>query len=123
VTKFTAKTYPIGKVWGGYRIYTTTAREALLSGLHEFIAKPRDPKAAVIFTTQRLPGNQIMYGLFFLYDGEKPPPNAFGPIINVQPMINLARVQSYTSMVCLHVPNDCNGRITSNLYSSSKTTE
>jgi hypothetical protein len=67
--------------------------------LNEIIGNPKDPKAAIIFTTQVLPFETTMYGVFFFYDGEKPPKGAFGPIVDIQPMINLVRVQSYTSLL------------------------
>jgi len=47
ITKYTLRTYPIGEVWGGYRIYSTNTPE-IYKGLHEFISSQKDPKAAVI---------------------------------------------------------------------------
>lgn len=50
VTTFTFKTYEIGKVWGGYKIYSMDQKDAILNATHALVSDYDDPKAAVIVT-------------------------------------------------------------------------
>lgn len=50
VSKFTFQTFKIGKVWGGYKIYTEDKKHALLQATHNLVSDYHDPKAAVIVT-------------------------------------------------------------------------
>ena len=50
VTEFTFQTFPIGKVWGGYKIYDMDRKDALLKATHNLLSDYHDPKAAVIVT-------------------------------------------------------------------------
>lgn len=50
VTEFTFQTFEIGKVWGGYKIYSLDQKEALLNATHNLVSDYHDPKAAVIVT-------------------------------------------------------------------------
>jgi hypothetical protein len=100
VTKYTLKTYPIGKVWGGYRIYSTNKRDQLYAGFHAFIKNPNpDPKAAIIFNTEHMYNNGGAFMVFFFYDGPVPPKGAFGPIFDVTSTIDLCSVRTYTDLV------------------------
>ncbi|KAK8080427.1 hypothetical protein PG997_008245 [Apiospora hydei] len=68
------KTRPMGKVWGGVRIYRRSRWEQLHAALHEFtIAGAEDPKGAIIFADFFMYRNLGLYTVFFFYDGEKPP--------------------------------------------------
>ncbi|TID27652.1 FAD-binding domain-containing protein [Venturia nashicola] len=50
ITRYTLQAYPIGKAWGGVRIFTGN-RDQFYDALHDFIGNNhKDPKAAVIFT-------------------------------------------------------------------------
>ena len=50
VSEFTFRTFDIGKVWGGYKIYSLDQKEALLNATHNLVSDYYDPKAAVIMT-------------------------------------------------------------------------
>lgn len=50
VTEFTFETFPIGNVWGGYKIYSLDQKDALLRATHNLVSDYYDSKAAVIVT-------------------------------------------------------------------------
>jgi hypothetical protein len=102
ITQFTLRTYPIGKVWGGYRIYTTGKGDQIYSGFHEFNKNPNaDPKAASIVNTSYATQGTIIYMVFFFYDGPKPPAGAFGKLIDIPALIDLCTERTYTDLVSL----------------------
>ncbi|QDS72887.1 hypothetical protein FKW77_007603 [Venturia effusa] len=54
ITRFTLQAYPIGKAWGGARIYAGN-RDQIYDALHDFIGNNyKDPKASVIFTGESM---------------------------------------------------------------------
>ncbi|KAF2397828.1 FAD-binding domain-containing protein [Trichodelitschia bisporula] len=98
-TKFTLTAYPIGKIWGGIRIFTQ--RDPTFAALHDFIGGQKDPKAAIIFTTMSNPLGGSLFLVFFFYDGEKPPAGTFGKFEQLRPLIDMVKVQPYSDMVSL----------------------
>jgi hypothetical protein len=101
VTQFTTKAYPIGQVWGGFRIYDTTHEDEIYAALHDFVPHgPRDPKAAIIHTNSIAAGNTKSHILIFFYDGPTPPTTGpFADFINIPPLIDQTGTQSYASLV------------------------
>jgi hypothetical protein len=74
VTTFIMQTYPIGRVWGGHRIYTLDKKAELLRATHNLAFNYYDPKAAVIvtFTTTLLDLVQIFVVFYFYNDASGP---------------------------------------------------
>lgn len=96
VTKFTLQGHPAGvngNVWGGIRIYSANDRQALFTGLSEFVRDYPDPKAAIIATFDiGLPNALVSTPtLFFFYDGPTPPPEAFSGVSKVNPVADFTR--------------------------------
>lgn len=102
VTKFTLKTYNIGKVWGGFRIYAGTKyRETVSTAFHEFIRdNEKDPKAAIIVDHEQAGGVRF-FVVFFFYDGEKPPKGVFGKFEDMKAAVDLTATRGYDELVCL----------------------
>ena len=96
VTKFTLQAYPAGingNVWGGIRIYSPNDRQALFTGLSEFVRDYPDAKAAIIPTFEIGLPNALVESptLFFFYDGPTPPPEAFSGVSKVNPVADFTR--------------------------------
>lgn len=78
VTTYTLQTYPIGKVWGGHKIFTVDKKDAVLNATHNLVSNYYDRKAAVIvtFSTTLFDLAEIFVVFFFYND-----PVAPGPIL------------------------------------------
>ncbi|KAL3418333.1 FAD binding domain-containing protein [Phlyctema vagabunda] len=100
VTKYTLKTHPIGKIWGGVRTYSRLDETALLNATHRFVEENTDTKAAIITTTPLLLSTVLQpWTLFFFYDGIEPPPGVFAGFDNIQPLLDTAKTQSYSDLL------------------------
>lgn len=75
------------------------SRDALYEALHDYIAAPKDPKSAVIFTHLQPVGLFNAYMLFFSYDGPNPPPGAFGKFWDIKATIDMCKTRTYTDLV------------------------
>jgi len=103
VTKYTVRTHPIGKVWGGLCAYADTQSDDLYAALHNFVADgARDPKAAIIFTDIVLTLGVRTKLIFSFYDGPTPPTSGpFADFFKIPAIECLPRTQKYTELVCL----------------------
>ncbi|SPJ84157.1 related to 6-hydroxy-d-nicotine oxidase [Fusarium torulosum] len=101
VTQFTIKAYPIGKVWGGTRVYDESKTEELYKAMHEFIPySNEDPKAAIIVTSLILTGGSKLNLLFYFYDGEKPPTSGpFADLLKIKTTLSTTKTQSYPDLL------------------------
>jgi len=101
VTQFTIKTHPIGKVWGGTRLYAENKADELYAALHEFVpANADDPKEAIIFTDVIAAGGLRIYLVFFFYDGPKPPTTgAFARFLEIDSTVSTTKTQSYAELL------------------------
>ncbi|KAM3414235.1 hypothetical protein BST61_g10892 [Cercospora zeina] len=73
VTEFVMQTYPIGKVWGGHKIFTMAQKDALLNATHSLNSDYYDQKAAVIVTySSTLDSLVDIFVVFMFYDGPEP---------------------------------------------------
>jgi hypothetical protein len=70
------KAVPMGKVWGGSRMYSNKHLPGLLKAFNDFTESPVDPKAAIILTIEKMGGN-IAPVLFLFYDGPEAPEGVF----------------------------------------------
>lgn len=98
ITQYTLKTHKIGQVWGGTRIYSAADREKVFAALHQFIQNG-DPKAAVIVTHETVIQQSLALLIFFFYDGPEPPKGAFGSFLDIKPLIDQTKVQSYAELL------------------------
>ncbi|WZH40712.1 LOW QUALITY PROTEIN: FAD-binding PCMH-type domain-containing protein [Fusarium acuminatum] len=100
VTQFTVKAYPIGKVWGGTRVYDESKTEELYKAMHKFIPySNEDPKAAIIVTSLILTGGSKLNLLFYFYDGEQPPTSGpFADLLKIKSTLSSTKTQSYPAL-------------------------
>ncbi|KAK8074244.1 hypothetical protein PG994_005143 [Apiospora phragmitis] len=101
VTQFTIEAHPIGQVWGGARLYDASKKDALYAALHRFVpGNADDPKAAVIFTDLATTLNGTAALVFFFHDGpDKPTSGPLVPFLDIPPLIDLAKTQSYAQLL------------------------
>ena len=79
VTEFRFRTYPVGQIWGGYKIYTKDKKNALMDAVQELTANYDDPKAAVIVTFSTTLDTLVdIFVVFYFYND----PNGPGEILN-----------------------------------------
>ncbi|KAI3332048.1 FAD-binding domain-containing protein [Xylariaceae sp. AK1471] len=72
VTKFNAKTYPLGQGWGGIQVYASDQVPALLQALHEYQTTPnKDPYANMIINLLPTNGTMLLT-LIYLKPVERP---------------------------------------------------
>jgi hypothetical protein len=103
VTQFKVITYPIGKVWGGGRMYSQSKRDEVLALVHKLAPhEDHDPKAAIIYT-DTIYGSRKRMGylyVFLFYDAPEPP--SAGPLadlLKVPSVISNTKSQTYTELV------------------------
>jgi hypothetical protein len=101
VTQFTVKAYPIGKVWGGMRIFTGDSNTEIYAALHNFIARNADdPKAAIILTDVTAVGGLKIFILFLFYAEPTPPTvGAFADFLKIKSTIDSTSTQNYADLL------------------------
>ncbi|KAF2229605.1 FAD-binding domain-containing protein [Viridothelium virens] len=100
VTKYTLKTFDIGQVWGGTKVYAGTDHEAILAATAEFTENFTDPKAAIIVTNDfALDDLASLIVMFYFYDGPTPPAGIFDEFDKVTPISSNVSTQSYPSLL------------------------
>jgi FAD/FMN-containing dehydrogenase len=104
VTKYTVKTHPIGKVWGGSCIYDESKKDALYAALHNFVANgAQDPKAAVIFSDLIFTGGIKTKLVYYFYDGPtRPTSGPFADFFKIG-ITCLPRTQKYSELVSIEI--------------------
>ncbi|KJX98909.1 FAD-binding domain-containing protein [Zymoseptoria brevis] len=79
VTEFRMATYPIGLVWGGYKIFSMSQKDKVINATHTLVGDYYDTKAAVIVTyTSTLDSLVDIFVVFFFYNA----PDGPGEILN-----------------------------------------
>ena len=100
ITDFVFRTIPIGKVWGGTKIYAADAKDALISAVSNLTSNYYDPKAAVIVTADYTVYNAVqIFVVFYFYNS----PDGPGPILDefqaIPALEENVSIQSYPSLV------------------------
>ncbi|KAK6508950.1 hypothetical protein TWF481_003718 [Arthrobotrys musiformis] len=101
VTQFTVRAYPIGKVWGGMRIYDGSKSAAIFKALHDFVPyNPEDKKAAIIVSNLFAIGGTRAFIMFYFYDGETPPTSGpFADFLKIGHIIDITKTQTYPELL------------------------
>lgn len=103
MTQFKVKAYPIGKVWGGGRMYSKSKRDEVLALVHKISPhEDHDPKAAIIYTDAIYNrGKRMGYIYVFLfYDGPEPPSEGpFADLLKIPSVSSSTKSQTYTELV------------------------
>jgi hypothetical protein len=98
VTRFTMDAFPMGKTWGGYRIFGSKHAPEVFAAVQKLTDTYPDRKAAVIVTIDRLVDRE-MFIIFFFYDGETPPPGVFCGLEDIKPFHSNTKTRSYANLV------------------------
>ena len=100
VTKYTVKTFDIGQVWGGIKIYAGLDYQTILGATANFTQNFTDPKAAVIVTCDFALYDLVsVIVIFYFYDGSTPPAGVFDEFDQVTPIFSNVSTQSYPSLL------------------------
>ncbi|KAH7153379.1 hypothetical protein EDB81DRAFT_931853 [Dactylonectria macrodidyma] len=101
VTKFTIKTYPIGQVWGGLRIYDESKTDEVFKALHNFVpGNNQEQKAAIIVSNLVAIGGTRAFIIFYFYDGETPPTSGpFADFLKIGSLIDITKTQAYPNLL------------------------
>ncbi|KAK8877078.1 FAD-binding domain-containing protein [Apiospora arundinis] len=104
VTQFTIEAHPIGQVWGGYRLYDASQKDALFAALHQFIPNNADdPKTAVIFSDLVTAANIPAVLMFYFHEGpEEPTSGPIRPFLDIPTLGGISSVtktQSYAQLL------------------------
>ncbi|KAH7029743.1 uncharacterized protein B0I36DRAFT_246204 [Microdochium trichocladiopsis] len=100
VTEFKVKARPIGKVWGGIRIYNASQETELYAALHKFVANgASDPKAAIIHSSIVFSGIQS-HVVFYFYDGPSPPTEGvLAEYLRISSTLDTTKARSYSDLL------------------------
>ncbi|KAF2019503.1 FAD-binding domain-containing protein [Aaosphaeria arxii CBS 175.79] len=101
VTRFTIEAHPIGKVWGGMRIYDAANADKIYAALHNFIPNGADdPKAAIILTNVDAVGGIRTILIFYFYDGTTPPINSpLAELLAIPSILSTTKARSYADLL------------------------
>lgn len=104
MTQFTIEAHPIGQVWGGYRLYDASQKDALFAALHQFIPNNADdPKTAVIFSDLVTAANIPAVLMFYFHEGpEEPTSGPIRPFLDIPTLGGISSVtktQSYAQLL------------------------
>ncbi|PPQ75382.1 hypothetical protein CVT24_012992, partial [Panaeolus cyanescens] len=104
VTKFTLRTFPQTKVWGGAIYYTVPSVNAVSAATVNFHANVKDPKAAIITTFGTLLAVPLTVAMLF-YDSPQPPPRIFNEFMNIPALSKDVKTRSFSSLVAASPSN------------------
>lgn len=107
VTKFTIEAYPIGKVWGGFRLYDAKNADKIYAALHSYSSSGgMDPKSAIILTNIDAVGGISTIIIFYFYDGlTAPTEGAFAEFLKIPSILDVTKTQSYSELVIMRIYN------------------
>lgn len=104
VTRFTLKTYPIGNVWGGYKVYSLDSLPALTEAMLEYQSvNLKDPHANLMMQAFPLNGT-IGVLLNMIYSKPEEKPAAFAPFYNIPTTADTVKIQPYTDFLAGQIP-------------------
>ncbi|KAG2142419.1 hypothetical protein DEU56DRAFT_911114 [Suillus clintonianus] len=98
VTRFTLKTFPQSKVWGGLIMYTASVMNLVNQATANFAANITDPKAQIITTYNHIFGVPGVFELVF-YDGPSPPEGIFDEFLAIPYLFKDVSTRSFLSLV------------------------
>ncbi|KAJ2929232.1 hypothetical protein H1R20_g7868, partial [Candolleomyces eurysporus] len=98
VTKFTLKTFPQTKVWGGVITYTANSIPEVTAATAQFSATVTDPKASIITTYNFLAGSPGITLLLF-YDGPTRPSGLFDSFLEIPHFTKDVKTRTFLDLV------------------------
>ncbi|KAJ7108931.1 FAD dependent oxidoreductase [Mycena crocata] len=110
VTKFTLKTFPQGKVWGGYMLYGADQIPAVTAAVARFSSNVTDPKAALLPSYSSLePFGTVVVNIMF-YDGPTPPAGIFDEFLAIPTLVTDIDTRSFLELVQAPPASETTGR-------------
>ncbi|TEB23056.1 FAD-binding domain-containing protein [Coprinellus micaceus] len=99
VTKFTMKTFPQGKIWGGMITYGhPDTFAAVTAATAKFSAEVTDPKASLLSTVTFYQGMPLI-NIQLFYDGPEPPAGIFDDFLKTESAASTVATQTFSSMI------------------------
>ena len=95
------ETHPIGEVWGGVRLYDSSATSKIFETLHNFVPDTSDDgKSAIILSHIDVTGGVSVLLIFYFYDGPVPPASGpFADFLDIPSLIDTTSSRRYSSLV------------------------
>ncbi|GLB39882.1 putative oxygen-dependent FAD-linked oxidoreductase family protein [Lyophyllum shimeji] len=109
VTRFTLRTFPQGRVWGGLTTYLFTKIADVTAATARFSASVTDPKASIISMYNTLFGVPGIFVLMF-YDGLEPPEGIFDDFLKIPHLTSDVSSRDFVSLVKAAPANFTYGR-------------
>lgn len=99
VTRFTLKTFPQSKVWGGTMVYTRDKFDEVNSATHKFATQVTDTKASILTTYTATLGIPAVLQFLF-YDAPTPPAGIFDDFLKIPSLVHdIQEERTFTSLV------------------------
>lgn len=100
VTEFRFRTYPVGQVWGGYKIYSKSKKSALMDAVQDLTANYNDPKAAVIVTfSTTLDALVDIFVVFYFYNDPNGPGEILKKFNEIPALIDATKTRSLLNLL------------------------
>jgi hypothetical protein len=100
VTSYTVEAHDQGQVWGGVLNFDKSQGDQVLEATRKFTENYPDDKAAVIVTTEITAATLLnTFIVFVFYDGPTPPDGVFDDFLDIGPVLNTAKTQSFYDLL------------------------
>lgn len=101
VTQFTVQAHPMGRIWGGLRVYTEDKADEIFAAAHAFTAQNADDQdAAIILTQSFAAGGSATFTIFYYYAQPEPPTTGpFADFLAIEALIDSTSSRSYADLV------------------------
>ncbi|KAH9071148.1 FAD dependent oxidoreductase [Lactarius deliciosus] len=97
VTKFVVKSYPQGKIWGGFMFYVPSQLDAVKNALVRY-QQTQDVKASAAVVLNYASG-QLTLGSFLFYDAPVPPQGLFDDFLAIPTTLTNVSTRSFIDIV------------------------
>lgn len=88
------------QIWGGNLIFDDDKTDDILAAIRDFTENYKDPKAAIIATSELTAFNAVnIWVIFLFYDGPQPPLGVFDGFLKAGPTINTCKTRSYADLL------------------------
>ncbi|THH17182.1 hypothetical protein EW146_g3588 [Bondarzewia mesenterica] len=111
VTKFTFRTFEIGKIWAGELLIPGESQDALNTAVANFFANTTDPKATIV-TQYRYLNSNLSFEITVFYDGPSPPAGIFDEILAIPNVQGSPATLDFVEMLTFGTPAASGTRFT-----------
>jgi hypothetical protein len=100
VTAYTVKTFPIGSIWGGYRVFSLEDSETIIANYAKYAEMANgDPTTGITDLMYSTSGDNVVLVVLLAYRTDKPEPDLYKILVgDVQPIadnMSLGSIMDY----------------------------